>query len=47
MGPDGQSHELPGLYVLDSSIFPTNMGVNPQHTIGAIAWLLSESLAGG
>ncbi|MFW5925171.1 MAG: GMC family oxidoreductase N-terminal domain-containing protein [Myxococcota bacterium] len=47
VGPDAQSHELPGLYVLDSSIFPTNMGVNPQHTIGAIAWLLSESLAGG
>ncbi|MFW6051516.1 MAG: GMC family oxidoreductase N-terminal domain-containing protein [Myxococcota bacterium] len=47
VGPDGQSHELPGLYVLDSSIFPTNMGVNPQHTIGAFAWLLSESLAAG
>lgn len=45
VGPDGQSHELPGLYVLDSSLFPTNMGVNPQHTIGAIAWRVAERIA--
>ena len=42
---DGQAHDLPGLYVADSSIFPTNMGVNPQHSISAVAWLISERIA--
>src|SRR5439155_17859325 len=28
VGPDCQAHELPGLYVTDSSVFPTNLGVN-------------------
>ncbi|MES2504845.1 MAG: GMC family oxidoreductase [Myxococcota bacterium] len=32
-------HGCPGVYVLDSSIFPTNLGVNPQHTIMAVARL--------
>ncbi len=41
---DGQCHELPGLYVADSSIFPTNMGVNPAHTISAIAWHIAECI---
>ena len=45
VAPDGQSHELPGLYVMDSSVFPTNLGVNPQHTISAVSWLASERLA--
>ncbi len=53
MGPDprssvvdetGQCHDTPGLYVIDSSIFPTNMGVNPAHTISAIAWYIAEEL---
>jgi choline dehydrogenase-like flavoprotein len=44
VGLDGQAHELPGLYVADSSVFPTNLGVNPQHTICAIAWLLAERI---
>ncbi len=43
--PDGESWELPGLYVVDASVFPTNMGVNPQHTISAVAWLMAERLA--
>jgi choline dehydrogenase-like flavoprotein len=34
---DFQVHGTKGLYILDSSIFPTNLGVNPQHTIMAIA----------
>ncbi len=42
---NGEVHELPGLYVTDSSIFPTNIGVNPQHSICALSWLLSERLA--
>ncbi len=39
VGLDFQTHGVRGLYVLDSSIFPTNIGVNPQHTIMAIARL--------
>lgn len=45
VGPTGESHELPGLYVVDGSIFPTTIGVNPQHTICGLAWLLAERLA--
>jgi choline dehydrogenase-like flavoprotein len=45
VGPTLESHELGGLYVLDSSVFPTNMGVNPQHTICASSWLASERIA--
>lgn len=40
-----QVHDAPGLYVFDSSVFPTNMGVNPQHSICALSWLMSERLA--
>ena len=42
---DGQSHEMAGLYVLDSSLFPTTIGVNPQHTISALSWWISEQIA--
>jgi choline dehydrogenase-like flavoprotein len=45
VGFDGQVHEMPGLYVLDSSAFPTNLGVNPQNSIIAWSWLCSEKLA--
>ena len=33
----GQSHDVPGLYVADASVFPTAIGVNPQITIMALA----------
>ena len=45
VGPELEAHELPGLYVFDSSVFPTNIGVNPQHTISAVSWLAAERLA--
>ncbi|MEB2313467.1 MAG: GMC family oxidoreductase [Sorangiineae bacterium] len=45
VGPELEAHDLPGLYVFDSSVFPTNLGVNPQHTICAVAWLAAERLA--
>ena len=44
VNPMGECHDLPGCYVADSSIFPTNMGVNPAHTLSAIAWLIAERL---
>jgi choline dehydrogenase-like flavoprotein len=45
VGPDFQVHGLRGLYVVDSSLFPTNIGVNPQHTIMAVAMLAGERIA--
>jgi choline dehydrogenase-like flavoprotein len=45
VGPDFGVHGTRGLYVLDSSVFPTNTGVNPQHAIMGAAWLGSERLA--
>ena len=45
--PDGRCHAVDGLYVIDSSLFPTNLGVNPQHTICAIAWKIAERIADG
>ncbi|RMF15321.1 MAG: FAD-dependent oxidoreductase [Candidatus Dadabacteria bacterium] len=37
VGPDYRHHHCDGLYVADSSIFPTNTGVNPQTSIIALA----------
>jgi cholesterol oxidase len=34
---DGQVHGHPGLYVLDGAILPAATGVNPSHTITAVA----------
>ncbi len=38
-------HGVPNLVVADSSVFPTNLGVNPQHSIMAVARLCAERLA--
>lgn len=45
VGPDFQVHRLPGLFVVDSSVFPANLGVNPQHTIMAVAMVAARRLA--
>jgi choline dehydrogenase-like flavoprotein len=45
VGFDGAVHGLRGLWVLDASAFPTNLGVNPQHSIMALAMLLAERIA--
>ncbi|MBI4567336.1 MAG: GMC family oxidoreductase [Planctomycetes bacterium] len=45
VGLDFQVHGAPGLYVADSSLFPTNLGVNPQHTIQAVAMEMARSAA--
>jgi choline dehydrogenase-like flavoprotein len=44
VGADFQTHECEGLYVVDSGVFPTNLGVNPQHTIMAMARLAASRL---
>ncbi len=43
VGPDGQVHGYPGLYVVDGSVVPANLGVNPSLTITALAeYLMSH-----
>jgi choline dehydrogenase-like flavoprotein len=45
VGPDFAVHGTDNLHVLDSSVFPTNLGVNPQETIMAAAWLGARRIA--
>ena len=45
VGLDFATHEARGLYVIDSSVFPTNLGVNPQHSIMALARLAATRVA--
>jgi choline dehydrogenase-like flavoprotein len=41
---DGKVWGYEGLSVADASAIPTNLGVNPQHTIMALAWRSAEKL---
>ncbi|AKT43663.1 GMC family oxidoreductase N-terminal domain-containing protein [Chondromyces crocatus] len=45
VGHDFGVHGLKGLWVVDASIFPTTPGVNPQHSIMALAMLAAERIA--
>jgi choline dehydrogenase-like flavoprotein len=40
--PDFRHHTVGGLYVADSSVFPSNLGVNPQIPIMAMAMLCAR-----
>ncbi len=40
----GRVHGMDGLVVADASVIPTNLGVNPQHTIMALAATFAEDL---
>jgi choline dehydrogenase-like flavoprotein len=44
--PEGERHGVRGLYVLDGSLLPTSLGVNPQETIMAISSLLAGRILG-
>jgi len=46
VGPDFRHHDVDRLYVADSSVFPTNLGVNPQVPIMALATLCARRVAG-
>jgi len=43
--PDFRHHRVESLYIADSSVFPTNLGVNPQTTIIALAKLCGQRVA--
>ena len=45
VGPDFLVHGTQNLYVVDSSVFPTNLGVNPQLSVMALARIAAERLA--
>jgi choline dehydrogenase-like flavoprotein len=45
-GLDFRVHQTDNLYVVDASVFPTNLGVNPQLTIMAMARIAAERLTG-
>ena len=45
VAPNLEAHEVPGLFVMDASVFPTNMGVNPQHSIMAVVDVAARRLA--
>jgi choline dehydrogenase-like flavoprotein len=45
VGTDFEVHGVERLLVVDSSVFPTNLGVNPQHTIMAMSRFASTRLA--
>jgi choline dehydrogenase-like flavoprotein len=38
-------HDLDNLFVVDGSVLPTSLGVNPQETIFGIARLRSSAVA--
>ncbi len=40
----GRVHGYQGLVVADASVIPTNLGVNPQHTIMGLAQVFAEAL---
>jgi choline dehydrogenase-like flavoprotein len=47
-----ECHAARRLFVMDASVFPTNLGVNPQHSIMAVVfraaeWLANETSADG
>jgi choline dehydrogenase-like flavoprotein len=44
VNPSGETHALKNLYLLDGSIFPTSLGVNPSITIFALATRMARAL---
>ena len=45
VAPDHQTHDVPGLYIIDGGVIPSSLGVNPQITIMAMATRAGELLA--
>ncbi len=45
VSPSGEAHDVPGLFVADTSLFPTSLGVNPMITAMACARRVAAGLA--
>lgn len=45
VGPEGEAHDVPGLFVADASVLPSSLGANPQLTIMAVARRIARGLA--
>nr|XP_043613555.1 long-chain-alcohol oxidase FAO4A [Erigeron canadensis] len=43
VNPTGETWEVEGLYVADTSVFPTALGVNPMVTVQSIAYCTAQS----
>jgi choline dehydrogenase-like flavoprotein len=46
VAPSGETHDVPGLYIADSGLFPTSLRVNPMITIMAVARRIAAGIAG-
>lgn len=44
--PDHETHEIPGLYIVDGSSVPSSLGVNPQITIMTLATRAADLISG-
>ena len=44
VGPDGEAHDVAGLFVADGSAVPSSLGANPQMTIMAFGLRTAEAL---
>jgi len=42
--PTGETWEIPGLFVADTSTFPTASGVNPMFTCASVAYLVAQNI---
>lgn len=42
--PNGETWDVQNLYVADSSLFPTSLGINPMVTIQTIALSVSRGI---
>ena len=45
VSPSGETHDVPGLYVADASLFPTSLRVNPMLTVMACARRIAHEVA--
>jgi choline dehydrogenase-like flavoprotein len=45
VSPSGQTHDIERLYITDSSLHPSALGVNPQMTIMAQCLALARRIA--